>query len=199
MFFLQLRKLQDELERSRGETASASVRVSSLESQLQQTRATLTSRDTDIQRLQANHTPLAIIIVWVLMQGEVERLKGSEARSDSALQTLRERLRELEGERGGGEAGKMVSELQTEIGRLKKTLSDKVRPQNQCCKHTLCSLQEESQQVLQSQLEVSREEVEDIRQRVTSLEEMVSGHTHTQNTISNYMPITVRRPTLSVD
>ena len=70
------------------------------------------------------------------MQGEGERLKGSEARSDSALQTLRERLRELEGEKGGGEAGKMVSEFQTEIGRLKKTLSDKVRPQNQCCKHT---------------------------------------------------------------
>ena len=62
----------------------------------------------------------------VLLQGEVERLRGSEARNNTALQSLRQRLTELEGASRGGEEMRL-SELHTEIGRLKKTLQQKVK------------------------------------------------------------------------
>ena len=52
--FCQLRRCQEELERSKGEAAGASVQISSLESQIQQTRSTLLSRESELQRLQAS-------------------------------------------------------------------------------------------------------------------------------------------------
>ena len=47
---MQLRDSRAELDRSKGEAAAAGVRISSLESQLQTARATLTSRDSEIQQ-----------------------------------------------------------------------------------------------------------------------------------------------------
>ncbi|CAI8052223.1 Coiled-coil domain-containing protein 170 [Geodia barretti] len=136
----QLKRLQDELERSRGDTAAASVQVSSLEAQVQQARSALLSRDSELQRLQA----------------KVERLQGSEARNNTALQSLRQRLTEMEGARGGEDSQQRLSELHTEIGRLRKALHEK----------------EASEQRTQSELEACQAEVEETRHRVANLEEM---------------------------
>ena len=56
----------------------------------------------------------------------MERLRGSEARNNTALQSLRQRLTELEGVRCGEETQQRLSELHTEVGRLKKALHEKV-------------------------------------------------------------------------
>ena len=49
-FSFQLRGSRAELESSKSETAAVNVRISSLESQLQQARAALASRDSEIQQ-----------------------------------------------------------------------------------------------------------------------------------------------------
>ena len=57
----------------------------------------------------------------------MERLQTSEAKSSTVIQSLRQRLTEVEGGRGGEVAGQRLSELHTEIGRLKKALQEKVK------------------------------------------------------------------------
>ena len=64
------------------------------------------------------------------IQAEVERLRGSEARNDTALQSLRQRLTEMEGARGEEDTQRKVLQLHTETGRLKKALQEKVNSQS---------------------------------------------------------------------
>ena len=56
--FFQLRVCRSELESSKGEAAAASVRLSGLESQLQQTSANLASKDSEIHQQRVRHTLL---------------------------------------------------------------------------------------------------------------------------------------------
>ena len=125
------------MERSKGETAATSVRISSLESQLQQARATLVSRDSEIQQQKVSEENYIERQAWMCiptnvtvgmhMQTEVERLQQSDARNSTAIQSLRQQLAEVE-ERGEGAGQRgLSSELHTEIGRLKTALREKVR------------------------------------------------------------------------
>ena len=61
----------------------------------------------------------------MIVQSELERLQQSEAKSSTAVQSLRQQLAEIE-EGRGEEAGQRLPELHTEIGRLKSTLKKKV-------------------------------------------------------------------------
>ena len=103
----------------------------------------------------------------------MERLRGSEARNNTALQSLRQRLTEMEGARGGENSQQRLSELHTEIGRLRKALHEKVND-FQTIEKCYVLLQEASEQRTQSELEASQAEVEETRHRVANLEEMVS-------------------------
>ena len=103
----------------------------------------------------------------------MERLQGSEARNNTALQSLRQRLTEMEGARGGEDSQQRLSELHTEIGRLRKALHEKVND-FQTIKKCYVLLQEASEQRTQSELEACQAEVEETRHRVANLEEMVS-------------------------
>ena len=103
----------------------------------------------------------------------MERLRGSEARNTTALQNLRQRLTEMEGARGGEDSQQRLSELHTEIGRLKKALHEKVND-FKTFEKCYVLLQEASEQRIQSELEASQAEVDEMRHRVANLEEMVS-------------------------
>lgn len=67
-----------------------------------------------------------ILYCDVCIQREVERLQQSEARNNTAIQSLRQRLTEVEDGNGGAGTGQSLTKLQTEIGRLKKALNEKV-------------------------------------------------------------------------
>ena len=58
------------------------------------------------------------------MQTELERVQQSSARTSTMLQSLRQQLAEAEDRKQSSSSG--LAELQTEIGRLRKELKDKV-------------------------------------------------------------------------
>ena len=58
-------------------------------------------------------------------QSELEKMQQSSARSSTTLQSLRQQLAEAEERKQTSSSG--LAELQTEIGRLRKELKDKVR------------------------------------------------------------------------
>ena len=64
-------------------------------------------------------------VVLIPFQSELERMQQSSARSSTTLQSLRQQLAEAEERKQTSTSG--LAELQTEIGRLRKELKDKVR------------------------------------------------------------------------
>ena len=62
---------------------------------------------------------------FITFQSELERMQQSSARSSTTLQSLRQQLAEAEERKQTSSSG--LAELQTEIGRLRKELRDKVR------------------------------------------------------------------------
>lgn len=67
---------------------------------------------------------------FITFQSELERMQQSSARSSTTLQSLRQQLTEAEERKQTSSSG--LAELQTEIGRLRKELRDKVRSTIQC-------------------------------------------------------------------
>ena len=111
------------------------MKVSILESQLEQGRETVVGKETQIRQLRVSIRPTAehmttelhvcFTVVLIPFQSEVERMQQSSARSSTTLQSLRQQLAEAEERKQTSSSG--LAELQTEIGRLRKELKDKVR------------------------------------------------------------------------
>lgn len=111
------------------------MKVSILESQLEQGRETVVGKETQIRQLRVSIRPttehmttelhVCFTVVLIPFQSEVERMQQSSARSSTTLQSLRQQLAEAEERKQTSNSG--LAELQTEIGRLRKELKDKVR------------------------------------------------------------------------
>jgi len=111
------------------------VKVSILESQLEQGRETVVGKETQIRQLRVSIQPttehmtaelhVCFTVVLIPFQSELERMQQSSARSSTTLQSLRQQLAEAEERKQTYNSG--LAELQTEIGRLRKELKDKVR------------------------------------------------------------------------
>lgn len=131
------------------------MKVSSLESRLEQGRETLVGKEAQIRQLrvskfngkkQSLYRHLVYFIFNSTLQSELERVQQSSARTSSTLQSLRQQLAEAED--GKQSSGSSLAELQTEIGRLRKELKDKVGLANLIQQTALSGSSKVSEQIL---------------------------------------------------
>ncbi|XP_064403759.1 coiled-coil domain-containing protein 170-like isoform X3 [Halichondria panicea] len=105
----QVDTCRGELERVRGDLAATDVRASNLQSQLTRSKSDLGSREAEIGQLKS----------------EMENLQQTCARTGATMQSLRQQLVEAEGSRTSHTLNDQLTQLQTEMGRVKNELSVK--------------------------------------------------------------------------
>ena len=131
--FSQLASTTSELERSKGELAATNVRLTNMESQLEQTRNDIKSKEAKIKQLRVSTENTQCKYIWSLLlvtlfQFELETQQQAGARYEATLQSLRQQLSKATEAKTHFPSSGELTELQTEVGRLKNELKEKVCP-----------------------------------------------------------------------